>query len=504
MKLGSLNCAPSFTVRRQNGQIEATGDGSVFLGYTAQDQDGVWTKWRWDGANFELSTDRFGIYPTYYFKDAHSLSVSTSVIDLLKSGASPELDDAAIAVFLRLGFFLGEDTPFRHIRALPPGCTMRESALTWRIASSAIPSGVDGHPPTRAAALQEFGVRFQAAVDELASSARPSRLCLPLSGGRDSRHILFALAQGGHLPACCATLKHFPPKPDEDARIAAEVAAAVGVSHFVIEPSRQPIKAELRKNELTSFCSDEHGWTLELSKFVRAGGYNLIYDGIAGDVLSAGLFLTAQNLDLYRRGKLAELAEMMLGGEKYLASMLHPDSHYRWRRELAKERLVTELARYASSPNPIGQFYFFNRTRREIALMFFSILGRDAQVLAPFLAASVFDLLASLPAEYFLDHSFHTEAISLRYPKYAHLPYEAKDAVATRQRWLDLANWTTQVARYCVLGAKGSYVRSGFTFPRLLKGLIDANYGAQQLNLWTIPLYLEQLARLQHRFSDAK
>ena len=87
--------------------------------------------------------------------------------------------------------------------------------------------------------------------------------------------------------------------------------------------------------------------------------------------------------------------------------------------------------------------------------MFFSILGRDAQVLAPVLAAPVFDLLASLPAEYFLDHSFHTEAISLRYPNYAHLPYEAKDAVATRQRWLDLANWTTQVTRYCVLGAKG-------------------------------------------------
>ena len=104
MKLGSLNCAPSFTVRRQNGQIEATGDGSVFLGYTAQDQDGVWTKWRWNGVNFELSTDHFGIYPTYYFKDAHSLSVSTSVIDLLKSGASPELDDAAIAVFLSDSF----------------------------------------------------------------------------------------------------------------------------------------------------------------------------------------------------------------------------------------------------------------------------------------------------------------------------------------------------------------------------------------------------------------
>lgn len=199
MKLGSLNNSPGFTLRRQDGRVEAKGIESVFLGYTSQDRDGVWTQWHWDGANFELTTDRYGIYPTYYFKDAHSLSVSTGVIDLLNAGASPELDDAAIAVFLRLGFFLGEDTPFRHIRALSPGCAMRESARTWCIASAGMPPASDCKPPTRAAALEEFSVRFQAAVDELAA-ARPSRVCLPLSGGRDSRHILFALAHGGNLP----------------------------------------------------------------------------------------------------------------------------------------------------------------------------------------------------------------------------------------------------------------------------------------------------------------
>ena len=30
----------------------------------------------------------------------------------------------------------------------------------------------------------------------------------------------------------------------------------------------------------------------------------------------------------------------------------------------------------------------------------------------------------------------------------------------------------------------------------------DANYGAHQLNLWTTPLYLEQLARLQQSFPN--
>ena len=503
MNLGSLNSAPGFTLRRQNGQITARGSESVFLGYTLENNDGIWVKWDWDGARFELSTDRYGIYPTYYFKDDHSFGVSTSIVELLRSGASAELDDAAIAVFLRLGFFLGDDTPFRQIRAVPPGSAMCELAGKWSIESSGMPPTTDAKPPSRTVALSEFGTRFQAAVDGLAGEHQ-GRMCVPLSGGRDSRHILYALMHGGHRPACCATLKHFPPKSDEDARVAAAVAAAVGVRHHVIESSREPIKAELRKNELTHFCADEHAWILEFGDFVRAGGYNVLYDGIAGDVLSAGLYLTPQNLDLYRRGKLVELAEILLNGESYLASMLHPDAHQRWRRELAVERVVTELARYASAPNPMGQFYFWNRTRREIALKFWSILGRDAHVLAPYLAAPVYDLLASLPAEYFLDHSFHTETIALRYPQYAHIPYEIKGAAATQQRWLDLAKWTGQVARYCVLGAKGSYIRRGFMLPRLVKGLIDPSYGVNQLNLWTIPLYLEQLARLQHRFSDAK
>ncbi len=503
MKLGLLNKAPGFTLRRSNGVSSTQGSSSVFLGYCLDDHDGVWTGWKWDEAKFVLRTDRYGFYPTYYFKNAQGFGVSTSIVQLLKSGVSRELDDSALAVFLRLGFFLGEDTPFSQIRTVPPGATLRESAGSWQIDSPGLPTLSDGNPPTRAAAITEYGVRFQTAVDQLVPEHR-SRVCVPLSGGRDSRHILYALVHGGNRPTCCATLRHFAPKPDEDARIAAEVASALGVRHFILDPSAEPIRAELQKNELTSFCADEHAWILELSRFVRSGGYDVLYDGIAGDVLSAGLYLTPQLLELYRLGKLEELAELMLGDDAYLNKLLSREAGHRWRRELAVTRLVEELARFAKAPNPIGQFYFWNRTRREIALKFCSILGRDAHVFAPFLAAPVYDLLASLPAEYFLDHEFHTEAIVQNYPEYAHLPFEIKSAPRNRQSWFDLVRWTSQVARYCMFDRQGSYRRPGFMFPRLVKGLVDPGYGLHQLNLWTMPLYLEQLARMENKkFDDA-
>lgn len=502
MKLGGLNKAPRFTLRRQNGQLTTNGSESSFLGYSLDDNDGVWTKWDWDGASFALATDRYGIYPTYYFKEGSAFGVSTSITELLHAGASKELDDAALAVFLRIGFFLGEDTPFRQIRALPPGARITESAGEWRLKATPFSPIKDGIVPTRSIAIAEFGKRFQTAVDHLVPDDQ-NRVCLPLSGGRDSRHILLALLNGGNRPASCVTLKHFPPKSNEDARIAAELAAALGVPHVIIEPSRDPINAELKKNELTNFCADEHAWAVELGRYVHEGGFNVLYDGIAGDVLSAGLFLTPENLNLYRRGKLVELAELMLGHEEHLQKMLTPAAYHRWRRELAVEKLVTELSLYSAHPNPVGQFYFWNRTRREIALMFWSILGCEAHAFAPFLASPVFDLLASLPAEYFLDYSFHTEAIAGSYPEYAKLPYEIKDTNSARQNWADLAGWSKKIMGYCVLGARGNSVRKGFMLPRILKGLIDPSYGAHQLNLWTIPIYLEQLARLEQGLTRA-
>src|SRR5262249_59126445 len=71
--------------------------------------------------------DRYGFYPFYYFANSDEIAISTSIVRLLEAGASPVLDDPGLAAFLRLGFFLGEDTPFLEIRALPPS-----AVLEWR------------------------------------------------------------------------------------------------------------------------------------------------------------------------------------------------------------------------------------------------------------------------------------------------------------------------------------------------------------------------------------
>ena len=117
----------TFIARIDREQPRTTGPCTVSLGRELANGEGVSCRWEWGDDGFTLRNDRFGFYPTYYFATDDRFGVSPSIVDLAHGGARVEFDDDAMAVFIRLEFFLGADTPFRAIRAVPPGCTLR-----WR------------------------------------------------------------------------------------------------------------------------------------------------------------------------------------------------------------------------------------------------------------------------------------------------------------------------------------------------------------------------------------
>jgi asparagine synthase (glutamine-hydrolysing) len=491
----------SLLLERQGREWRVTGATSAFLGRRHNEVDsaaeGTWAEWAWEDGSLQFRNDRFGFYPVFYFFDNDRHGISTSIIDLLELGAPPELDDDALAVFLRLGTFLADDTPFRSIRAAPPGCDIAgpPDATRWR-------PGAHRDGPraelSRAEATSRYGDLFQEAVEKL-PLAQDDTVAVPLSGGRDSRHILFALARAGRLPRSCITMKHYPPKSNEDAAIAAQVAKAVGVPHVLLDPPPRVIRAERTKNRMTHFCASEHTWILPLADYARTTGVTVLLDGVAGDVLSAGLFLTEERLKLYESGRLRELAEALLGGEGYLPKLLPAALYGRWTRERAIRRLETELARHVGAPNPVGQFYFWNRTRRQIALSPWSILARDCTVMAPYLDHQLYDFLYGLPASFLLDHAFHTEAIRQFYPEFADIPYETKSfrVRSTRSRVAALALSATAFA-----GSPStdmSYVRRSFILPRIAKALVNLEFGTHLRQMLNTPVYLSQLAGLRRQ-----
>ncbi len=477
-----------FYAEKKGSTGDVRGDFNVRLG---DDQpDGIFAEWHWNGAKLVLKNDRYGFYPIYYAENKSGFAVSSSIRKLLELGFSAELDDAAFAVFLRFSAYLAQDTPFKEIRAVPP-----DAVLTWEQGAVKIVAEEFSHPPplriSRREAVATYAALFQKAVEKTLPA---DDFVVPLSGGRDSRHIVLALDKIGRKPAACVTVRHPPPRSDEDARVAQEICRAAGIEHLTFEQTGTKFDSEVRKNVETSYCAFEHGWFVALAEQIR-GRWETVYDGIAGDVLSAGLFLDAAKLNLFERGKFAELAEHILFPEAYLPVLLTKKSYRSFSRELAVTRFAEELSRHAAAPNPVGSFYFWNRTRRCIALSPFGLFGDSMRIITPYLDRETFDFLVSLPAEMFSDQQFHTETIAFAYPKYAAVGYEKKEAGGAAAH-PDFQRYSREILKFGLTGRSKELTNRGFLISRCLRGMIDKSYSRNVVDFGMMAILLLQLERL--------
>ncbi len=475
-------------VKSYQNQVEAVGDFQVSLGNKSSN---VFAEWDWDGESLVVSNDRYGFYPIYYFCRENEFAVSPSITTLLEFGSSLEIDKDAFAVFLRLGWLIGEDTLFGSIRALPPG-----SVLTWRNGSLKITSqGIIENSLSNIArddAMKTYAGLFQKAVEK--TLPEDDKFIVPLSGGRDSRHILFALCKANRRPDACVTLIHPPPRPNEDAHIAQKICKTLDLRHHLVKQSSSRFEAEIRKNQLTGFSAYEHGWFLALADFLK-GNRQIVYDGIAGDVLSAGLFLDEEKLQLFRQNKLERLADRILEPEGYIPAMLTKKFYKEVSRERAVNHLSKELSRHKNQPNPIGSFYFWNRTRRCIALSPFRLLGDSTTIITPYLENKLFDFLSSLPAELFLDQRFHTETIAFAFPEYLHIPYEKKNSppISDAHHFKKLSR---DIFRFSTIKRHRQFTNRMFFLSRYLRCVVDKNYCQAATEYGEQAIHLLQMERL--------
>jgi asparagine synthase (glutamine-hydrolysing) len=404
--------------------------GARFPGARAGRDDGIFVQWRWDGDTLRVENDRYGIYPLFYCAKADSIWISPSLELVVRGNSERALDHAALAVFHRLGHFIGEDTPFKDIRFLPP-----DSVLTWRRGELSIQSrpfelldsgkglGFDD-------AVEAYRERFARAMAR--RLPREARFTVPISGGRDSRHILLELAQQGAVPSHCPTLHYRPPATNQDVAVARELTRRLGIQHDEIARPSSYFEASLKDVGLTNHCGGGHGWVMPLASHV-AGRYDELYDGLAGSVLSGGFMLAEDKLALFRSQRFEPLARLILGAsanEGALKNVLAPPAYAQWSLDAAIERLLPELQRHADRPNPVLSFVFWNRTRRCVGSIPYAILHQVRVVHTPYLDHELFDLLFELDPAHVEDNRLHDEVIRRAYPSLADVPYEDKKARA--------------------------------------------------------------------------
>jgi asparagine synthase (glutamine-hydrolysing) len=497
--------APFLWVTRATDHDRTKGSIACRLSTDSADH---FVEWTFTRGTLVVRNDAFGLIPLFVYTRGDEIAVSPSLQKLVCEGAYAELDEAALAVFLRLGFFLGEDTPFRHIRALAPG-----AMLVWRDGMLELRQGGSYVVPRRTLARDE-------AIDhaiELTRQAVGRRMpmddnvAVPLSGGRDSRHLLLELVHRGCRPRFAVTVPRYPPNAGEDQRLAPVVAAAVGIPHAIAIPTDRPAVAEARKNVETNFCTDEHAWFYGMLDYLR-GRATTVYEGIGGSLWKVGWLPQRDVREAWAAGRTEQVAERAL--EKHqqqpitdavIEDLAPPGVDFS--RDLARQRLAQELARHAAAPDPGKSFHFWNRLRRELALVPCVMMRSVAAVHTPLVDRDLTEFLLSLEPEIVSpvlsrsDKRFHSEAIVRGYPRFAHLPFEADAARRSdpsahyRQFALDvaghlLADWTDRShgqPRPC------RWLRSSYAFPRLAYMLVNRRYAASMRWLPRAALYLRQL-----------
>lgn len=428
----------------------------------------VFAEWNWDGTTLDVRNDRWGFQPLFYAAGADRIAVATSIPRLLQLGAPADLDEAALAVFLRLSHFLVSDTPFKAIRALP-----RDGRLTWSAGSLRVSSAIV--PPaserlSKAGMIDGYLTLFRQAVHRRLP-AGGDRVIVPLSGGCDSRHLLFELVGQRCRPVETVTIHHYPPKGNDDARVAPMVAGAAGIASVVLPLDWQRVRAERRKNVMTSFCADRHAQMLPLVDYLR-GRADVIYDGLGGDILSGARVDEAHaSLALLEAGRCGDLAPRLLtahSDEAALQAMLQPEARRRFGFEIAAARLAEELGRHLDWPHPWGSFRCANRTARSVAQLPFGMLSRSCRVVTPYLDRDLARFLTSLPSASLADGGLHAEVIARAFPQHAHLPYEDRAGTSgAAPRYYRRLSW--DLMREALTQRLSPLVRRHFLASRLAK-----------------------------------
>jgi hypothetical protein len=492
-------------VEKHEGAVRWRGQPHFFRGHTLAGRgvdgcDGIYAHWHWDGRELIVRNDRYGVAPLFFVAEKDRVAVSPSIATLLAQGAPATLDDAAIAVFLRLGFFVGDDTAFRHIRAVPPATT-----FSWKDGQLSVTGGYTtprAIDVSRDQALDGFVTLFHEAM--ACRLPEDDRAVVPLSGGRDSRHILFELCALGRPPRCAVTILRDSPRPHEDERIAPLVAHAAGVPHRLLHQDGSPFDVELARNWDTHLCADEHAWYLRMVEALD--GAKTVYDGLGGALSVPSRFLSTDALRLFESGHTSELARRLLDSfsrfnEAFLGRAVAPDYREGTAREPAVARLATELARHAAAPDPVKSFNFWNRIRRELALVPYALMRRVPFVFTPYLDRRVYDFLMALAPTVIAsklqsaDKSFHDDAIHRAFPQHSHIPFTDKAAPAADRSSADRAGFAAAVARYLFANRRveSRVLNRRYVFPRLAFALLRRRYRESRPWLPSLALYLFQL-----------
>ena len=422
--------APFILIDTSGPEPAISGQEAGFAGHRLWLADnarprGIYAQWSWDGECLTAQTDPLGYFSLFVYADKDRIGLSPSILQLIANGASAQPDETALAVFHRIGFFVNQDTPFRNIRTLGPGASLR-----WRPGKLEIEGGIPPAPPasslTRDQAIEAFIELPRAAMRSfLASWDGP--IAMPLSGGRDSRHALLEMLHQGRRPETCLTFHHGGRAYNGEVKAARAITERAGVHHSILGKPRPRLRDTLRALLITQLCGDEHAQMMPLRDYLDGRGCASI-DGIGGDILTNPDDMAADFMRMSKLGDYTGIARRLGEGHTNVIARQYGNGgagaqYSPARDDAAIDRIAAAIRQHENAQDPYQAFWFWHRTRREISFVAAGIMGDADVVFCPYLDPEMVELGLSLPWNITQDQMLHDLAISRAYPDFTDIPY---------------------------------------------------------------------------------
>jgi len=416
-------------VRKWGSRINADGclTRSIFHDPLTSESEGYPTYslragWSYADGRLVIHADRLGIIPIYFYANDNEIIVSDSIVELPRRFPKIEIDLFEVYAFLKLGVYLGTATPFRGVQRLRPGEVVvwdRGAMTRWAPTADCTP-----YAGTRREALDEAQHLFEQAIRRRRhENLRP---IVPVSGGRDSRHVLLELARQ-RVPGLQAVTVRYLYNYPEDVRVGRLIAHTTSVPHIVLSNDHRKYFLQLADQILiNSFETTLHGWMRPLTAQFSTKNF-LVYDGIGGDALLNSAYAHVLPRDMFssvQSGNVERMADTFVGGDFEPPRYLKKVGECRDFGSRLKDRLVEEMSRHACAPDIMCRFMYEHRTRRATGVAPISVVGSSAEVSLPYLDEDLMAFAYRLPATEYWNTGFHDEMIAKHYPRFTHLGYE--------------------------------------------------------------------------------
>jgi asparagine synthetase B (glutamine-hydrolysing) len=227
-----------------------------------------------------------------------------------------------------------------------------------------------------------------------------------LSGGYDSRCIAGTISRYTKVRLQTFTTRNFASIPwgaywtsYVDAFLGREVAKRLGVRNtYVPTPSNLWQEYFVKKNFLVDAMTYEHLWMLPLIDKLEMPLVG--FDGLGGDYLLKGVFLTRRNLANTRDlGKLAAILNAEMRSKEIAPETISDFFCTPVREQLQPDprSLLDELRHIGEHENPVIIFLMTNRARNVASLLPNSIAGTRIPCVLPFTDNDLVEFSLSIP-----------------------------------------------------------------------------------------------------------